>query len=150
MGQRLSAWVNIGQAALGRAAKVAPSSSQASNPKLSTEKVATCFAVGAGFLNIKESCPVMRMGLKSLTLACWPICGCVPALQGAYRGHWARYVPCQCNMRHCNHYTTLQLNSTNSQSAQRKALCLANVTCATVHSTLHINYPKQRLMHCYQ
>ena len=25
-----------------------------------------------------------KVGLKSLTLACWPICGCVPVLQGAW------------------------------------------------------------------
>ena len=116
------------------------------------------------------------LGLKRLTLACCPICGRVPpALQGAYRGHWARYVPCQCNMLHCTVITTLQLNftnsqgantkvfclanatcstvittlqlnSTNSQSAKRKALC--NATCSTVQYTLHSNYLKQRIMHC--
>ena len=126
----------------GSAAKVAPSSSQASNPKLSTEKVPTCSAVGAEFLNIKESCPVMRMqmlGLKSLTLACCPICGCVPALQGAYRGHWARYVPCQCNMRHCNRYTTTKFHKQSERPKKSTVPCQCNMRhCAfyTPHKLL--------------
>ena len=81
------------------------------------------------------------LGLKRLTLACCPICGRVPpALQGAYRGHWARYVPCQCNMLHCTVITTLQLNFTNSQGANTKVFCLANATCSTVITTLQLNF----------